>query len=483
MPQLNIPPRRKHPPMRFFPTTVVRAVALFMSVSTLLSPASPAIASPDDAGARPVAAASSTGQAAELPATSYYQTFTGAGMTSRYHVYTDGVDRSRPVGVVFYLGGDYVRPSETWVHNPGGTHLSAMAAEARKKNMILVVPLSPDQDTSGVGISWWQDADANGDYFRALESSLVDRYGLDTSRVWLMGYSGGAEFLTYEVLADRQDWIRGGGATLVGGGGSHGMQTAPSATVRGLPISWFVGSLDLAGSTNPPTWSAWAAAHQGQQRYIRDGFTRASLATLPGIDHQDYDMVSLLREQLAALPDAAPSAAPSPWLKGAIKSHYQATGADAVYGQPLSAERLIIGGNGAVYQPFSKDYRYYWSAQTGAVPVRMTGEIGAAFVRAGYERAWGYPVNRERALSGGAYQDFQRGGTRYRAMWSSGTGAHAIKLSGAIGTRWKAAGYERGWGYPATDEYAVPSGVAQKFSNGYTVTWNRTTGKVTVGRG
>lgn len=88
--------------------------------------------------------------------------------------------------------------------------MRAMAAEARKKNMVLVVPISPDRQARGNGITWWEEADANGDWFRALQSSLTARYGLDTSRVWLTGYSGGAEFITYELLADRQSWIKGG---------------------------------------------------------------------------------------------------------------------------------------------------------------------------------------------------------------------------------------------------------------------------------
>ena len=184
-----------------------------------------------------------------MPTTAFHQRFTAAGLTSTYHVYADGLDPSKAVGAVFYLGGDYDKPGESWVHDPGGSHMRAMAAEARKKNMVLVVPISPDRQARGNGITWWEEADANGDWFRALQSSLTARYGLDTSRVWLTGYSGGAEFITYELLADRQGWIKGGGATIIGGGGSYGMQTAPGAAVRSLPLTWHVGSEDVAGST------------------------------------------------------------------------------------------------------------------------------------------------------------------------------------------------------------------------------------------
>ncbi|WP_233542909.1 hypothetical protein [Kocuria tytonis] len=264
--------------MRFFRHVRVPAATVATAVALALSAGSPAAAAPPQprlAPPQPHQALSQPHQApvpaaqAALPPTTYSQSFTAAGMTSSYHVYTAGVDPSKAVGVVFYLGGDYGSTRETWVHNPGGPHLTAMAADARSKNMVLVVPISPDHDATGDGITWWEDADGNGDWFRALQDSLVTRYGLDTSRVWLTGYSGGAEFITYELLADRQGWIRGGGATIIGGGGSSGMQTAPGAAVRSLPLSWYVGSEDGAGSTNPPTWSASKTADQG--RKLRTG--------------------------------------------------------------------------------------------------------------------------------------------------------------------------------------------------------------------
>lgn len=451
------------------------AAALCAATLTLLA-GSPAAAAPPQPQQATVQA-----PRAVPPTTAFHQSFTAAGLTSTYHVYADGLDPSKAVGAVFYLGGDYDKPGESWVHDPGGSHMRAMAAEARKKNMVLVVPISPDRQARGNGITWWEEADANGDWFRALQSSLTARYGLDTSRVWLTGYSGGAEFITYELLADRQSWIKGGGATIIGGGGSYGMQTDPGAAVRSLPLSWHVGSEDVAGSTNPPTWSARNAATKGQKRYVKDGFTRTSLSTLPGVDHEEYDIVGLLRHDLAALPPAPP-AQTSSWLKGAIRTDYLATGGAARYGQPTSPEKPT-GHRGGVYQGFTANYTYYWSSQTGAHPVKWGTGIGNAYRAAGLERAWGYPVMAEKLLPGGAYQDFHQGSARFRAMYSPRGGTHVVKLSGGIGSAWSRAGHEHGWGFPVTDEYAVSGGMAQKFSNGCTATWHRATGKVTVARG
>lgn len=503
--------------MHFSRHLAVPAAALVLSAATALVPVliGPALMSPATAGTAPSttahlgtlqkgAAQTSTAQAravqtgasassarmpqatapraAALPTTGYHRSFTGAGKTSTYHVYADGIDRSRAVGVLYYLGGDYTSVKETWVHNPGGTHLKAMAAEARKKNMVLVVPISPDKDASGNGVTWWEDADANGDWFRALQGSLASSYGLDASRTWLAGYSGGAEFLTYELLADRQNWIRGGGATIIGGGGSSGMQTAPDATVRSLPVTWYAGSKDVAGSTTPATWSASATAAQGRQRYARDGFTRTRLTTLPGLSHDDYDIVGLISKGLATLPPAPATSSPSSLLRGAIRADYLATGGAATYGQPTSAEKPT-GVHGGVYQGFTKNCTYYWSPQTGAHPVRWGTGIGNAYRAADLECGWGYPAIAERALANGAYQDFHRGTARFRAIYSPRTGTHAVKLSGGIGTAWQKAGHEHGWGFPTTEEYAVNGGVAQKFSNGWVATWHRATGKVTVAKG
>ncbi|MDO4919847.1 hypothetical protein [Kocuria sp.] len=460
-------------------SSAMPAAALSAALLTLLAGAPAATAAPQQHLAAPQThLAPVQVSRAALPKTAVNQSFTAAGRTSTYHVYADGIDPTRAVGVVYYLGGDYRGASETWVRDPGNPHLKAMAKTARSKNMVLVVPVSPDRDASGDGITWWEDADGNGDWFRALQASLTSRYGLDTSRVWLAGYSGGAEFITYELLADRQGWIRGGGATIIGGGGSSGMQTTPGAGVRALPLRWHVGSVDTAGDTTPAVWSARKAATAGQKRYAKDGFTRTSLSVLPGLHHTEYDIVGLLRADLASLP-AAPTTPPASWLRGAIRSDYLATGGAAVYGQPTSAEKpgAVAGG---VYQGFTRGWTYYWSPQTGAHPVQWGRGIGNAYRAVGYERGWGYPATAERSLPGGAYQDFRLGSARFRALYSPRTGTHAVKLTGGIGAAWQRAGYEHGWGYPVTDEYPVAWGVAQKFSTGRVATWHRAGGGVTV---
>ena len=62
-----------------------------------------------------------------------------------------------------------------------------------------------------------------------------------------MGYSGGAEFITYELNADRQGtWRSGGGSILVAGGGCERMQTEAPQNIKNQPMYWWVGAADTS---------------------------------------------------------------------------------------------------------------------------------------------------------------------------------------------------------------------------------------------
>ena len=177
-------------------------------------------------------------------------------------------------------------------------------------------------------------------------------------------------------------------------------------------------------------------------------------------------------------------ATPSITVKGGIATRYRALGGAGVFGNPTMNERggLVAGG---VYQQFSKGYTFYWSPGSGTNPVKMTGAIGQKFTAARYENGYGYPTTTERTglVGGGAYQVFRTpSGALNKILWSPRTGAKVVKETGAIGKKWKAAGHERGYGFPRTDEYRYGSEVRQKFSNGYTVHWSSATSKTWVTR-
>ncbi|RLY92273.1 lysozyme [Kocuria tytonicola] len=169
-------------------------------------------------------------------------------------------------------------------------------------------------------------------------------------------------------------------------------------------------------------------------------------------------------------------------VRGGIAAVYNATGGAGVWGQPVSAEKdAAYGGR---YQQFSRNgviTTAYWHPNTGAHMLRNTSGIGGKFVATGRERGYGFPVNEERSIPGGAYQVFRTpSGQSTKVMWTSRSGSHAVKEYGAIGKRWSRSGMERGMGFPTTDEYRYGDEVRQNFSNGYMITFHTRTGHVRV---
>lgn len=125
-------------------------------------------------------------------------------------VYTEGVDFSRPVGVVVRLHGDGAYE----YHHPE-YRLDGLAEIAAQHNRILVAPLTPDTGTT----TWWRESEANADWLAGLmEQQVLPTYGVDRSDIWWMGYSGGAELLARELIVTEPQLVTGG-AVMLGGGG------------------------------------------------------------------------------------------------------------------------------------------------------------------------------------------------------------------------------------------------------------------------
>ncbi|WP_303949828.1 S-layer homology domain-containing protein [Rothia mucilaginosa] len=237
-------------------------------------------------------------QRARTMSSATYQSYTSpAGTTSQYHVYANNLDYSKPVGVVFYFDGDYWQRDESKVYTPDEGMLAAMGKIANARNMVFVPVISPDTNASGAGITWWEDLDANGEYFRSFAKSFVSENNLDASQVWTMGYSGGAEFITYELTDHNTSWRNGGGSIMVAGGDSDGSVDA-DATTKGLPMYWWVGANDTSGNTYPVTWSARGAVESGYNAYLGAGFSDARVKLIDGFSHHDYDLPHILASSL-----------------------------------------------------------------------------------------------------------------------------------------------------------------------------------------
>ncbi|GGK50247.1 SH3 domain-containing protein [Micrococcus flavus] len=233
-----------------------------------------------------------------------HRTFTSGDQSSVYHVWADGIDWSTPVGVLFYLDGDYFTRSTSRMHNPTAAPLADIAAEANRRNLVCIAVDTPDVYRTGLGYTWWKDKARTSAYFRAFAAHMTRTYRLAADRQWLYGYSGGAEIITISLMAQEQDaWgFAGGGAVILAGGGVPATysETRLTPAFRALRATWVVGSEDTAGETYPQTWSALGAATAGHRFYADRGFTRARLDVLPGLGHHDYDLAGVLQASLDA---------------------------------------------------------------------------------------------------------------------------------------------------------------------------------------
>lgn len=247
-----------------------------------------------------------------FPPTAYFQSHTADARTYGYHVIAEGIDASRPIGMAVYLEGDYMHESASAFHRPEGTRATSIAAEANRRNLILVIPQTPRPYRTGFGHIWWRPEERPGNnawLTPLLQGLYADHPLLDDARHWFLGYSGGAEFAAYEFFARQPESVmRSGGAVLVGGGGMYTHTGAttffslPSARFRqSVSLHWYVGDEDSLGSTNPPTWSAFTATANGERVYREAGFTRTSRTVLQGLDHGEYDLAGLLGRSLQSV--------------------------------------------------------------------------------------------------------------------------------------------------------------------------------------
>ena len=299
--------------------------------------------------------------------------------------------------------------------------------------------------------------------------------------MWTLGYSGGAEVNTFELGADRQtSWRSGGGSIQVGGGGTNGMQTAPSAAAKQLSFQWYAGANDGVGVTYPATWSALGAARQGFASYRASGFQRTWLEVIPGTNHYQYNFPSILRQSLdrGGVQVKQPS---TPTLRGAIGAYYYANGAADKFGVPTTGEFGIRDGGAA--QEFANNYTIYWREGFGAKPVWFGGGIGSTYRANNFENGHGFPLTAEESSAhGGALQKFSRAnGQRFTYYWHPSTGTRVLFENGAIGGKFNVTGGVNGFGYPANNETSVAGGAYQMFRNPVTGTstavyWSETTG-------
>ncbi|MDO4641326.1 MAG: hypothetical protein Q4A84_06450 [Neisseria sp.] len=224
--------------------------------------------------------------ASELPEDNTTISFTGpSGQTSSYRIYGDHLEEdSAPYGLLVYLHGDGADEFD----DAQSKTLQAYADIARKHNLLMIAPKTPDRGS----LTWWKK-ESSPTYLSELLQEVYRRYPIDKSRIWLVGYSGGAETISYNLLTDHSNLFQGGGALLIGGGGfsndtSFGLK--PSSQLKqNFVLKWLIGEKDTDGQEEAdPGFDALDAAKQAYRRYRNEGFS-ASLEIVPNVGHYNIN--------------------------------------------------------------------------------------------------------------------------------------------------------------------------------------------------
>jgi uncharacterized protein with LGFP repeats len=166
------------------------------------------------------------------------------------------------------------------------------------------------------------------------------------------------------------------------------------------------------------------------------------------------------------------------FLTGPVLAKYLAFGGHAKLGPPTSDTASTPDGAGQ-YNHFVNNGNVgsiYFTTATGAHV--LYGEIRKRWVALDYERGLGYPTTDEAGTPDGVgrYNHFVKGANVGSIYYTNATGAHA--LYGEIRKKFAALDYERGLGYPTTDEAGTPDGVGRynHFSLGHSIYYTVATG-------
>jgi uncharacterized protein YkwD len=207
-------------------------------------------------------------------------TFTGAGLTSEYHCYAADLPQGEPLGLCIQLHGD-----AAWEFlNPGSTYSFAgndgMVRNARYRKFLFVPVLAPPSDNV-----WWTNGSANSNYLNALINAIKSAYNIDNTRMWVAGFSGGGEQMSYWLMPNHGSQFEqgGGGVFIAGGGRSEAGQPNPFSTAfrNNVKCNWWVGEDDLDGGGG---WNTLNAVRNGYQWYTDRGCDTTKHEE-PGVTH------------------------------------------------------------------------------------------------------------------------------------------------------------------------------------------------------
>ncbi len=124
---------------------------------------------------------------------------------------------------------------------PGGV---VEAASARGYDVVSV--RAPGDD----GTWWLEDQDGKVHYLEQALDYVVAGCGATTDRVWLVGYSGGSEFISQWFFPAYAERMAGGGFLLFGGGDAPEEKAVFSSGAKErLSLNWVTGIRDVPANS------------------------------------------------------------------------------------------------------------------------------------------------------------------------------------------------------------------------------------------
>ena len=157
-----------------------------------------------------------------------------------------------PVGLVVYLDGDGQSFHSQGNQSRGERSRGGLAgvggvveaASARGYDVVSV--RAPGDD----GTWWLEDQDGKVHYLEQALDYVVAECGATTDRVWLVGYSGGSEFISQWFFPAYAERMAGGGFLLFGGGDApEGKAAFSSGTKERLWLNWVTGTRDVPANS------------------------------------------------------------------------------------------------------------------------------------------------------------------------------------------------------------------------------------------
>ena len=137
-----------------------------------------------------------------------------------------------------------------------------------------------------------------------------------------------------------------------------------------------------------------------------------------------------------------------------------------------TTDRVTV--DGGYYQDYIKGttkHRITWSSAEGAHIIKTSTGIGSKYINFGADSKYGFAANEEYAVTGGAAQDFTKGTEKWTIAYSAATNTRAVRTDVGIGLRWANAGRTDGYGFPVQDEVQNADGSAyQDYRKGTVVT-------------